>query len=125
MRALTRRRLNLPEVHRLLHAQQAMVENWGETEPHSPERAALWTELHRAGDALCDLAYGGPTLWTRWRYWIRPFDSLADRRRWKWQPRQPCGLDGVSPETRAALIRAAQRPPTGFPFAGADDQAMQ
>lgn len=24
-------------------------------------------------------------------YVIRPYDMLADRRRWCWQPRQPCG----------------------------------
>lgn len=102
MRFLIRRRLNVIEVHRLIHAQRAMLEDWSETEPHSPERAALWTNLHRAGDALGDLVYGGPTLWMRWRYWIRPFDDLADRRRWKWQPRQPCGLGGVSPETAQA-----------------------
>ena len=23
-------------------------------------------------------------------YWIRPYDSPADRRRWRWQPREPC-----------------------------------
>jgi hypothetical protein len=109
----TRRRLNIPEVHRLLHAQQNMVENWAETNPDSPERKALWTELHRAGDALCDLAYGGPSLWAWWRYWIRPFDSLADRRRWRWQPRQPCGLGGVSPETARALAEHAGRSEPG------------
>lgn len=24
-------------------------------------------------------------------YWVRPYDLLADRRRWFWQPRQRCG----------------------------------
>ena len=24
-------------------------------------------------------------------YWIRPYDMLADRRRWRWQPRKRCG----------------------------------
>lgn len=24
-------------------------------------------------------------------YWIRPYDMLADRRRWRWRPRQRCG----------------------------------
>lgn len=24
-------------------------------------------------------------------YWIRPYDMLADRRRWAWRPAQPCG----------------------------------
>ena len=38
-------------------------------------------------------------------YWIRPFDTLADRRRWRWQARQRCGFslglhvddDGLGP----------------------------
>lgn len=25
-------------------------------------------------------------------YWLRPYDMLADRRRWRWQPRQRCGF---------------------------------
>lgn len=25
-------------------------------------------------------------------YWIRPYDMLADRRRWRWQPAQRCGF---------------------------------
>jgi len=34
--------------------------------------------------------------WLRWAfvsvgYWIRPYDMLADRRRWFWQPQQRCG----------------------------------
>jgi hypothetical protein len=24
-------------------------------------------------------------------YWIRPYDMLADARRWRWQPAQRCG----------------------------------
>jgi hypothetical protein len=24
-------------------------------------------------------------------YWLRPYDMLADRRRWFWQPAQRCG----------------------------------
>lgn len=24
-------------------------------------------------------------------YWVRPYDMLADARRWRWQPRTPCG----------------------------------
>lgn len=119
IKALTRRRLNVPEVHRLIHAQQNMLAEWSEMPPGGPERKALWTELHRAGDDLHDLAYGGPTLWMRWRYWIRPFDMLADRRRWAWQPRQPCGLGGVSPETeravRAAFLHASGTDDQGEP----------
>lgn len=25
-------------------------------------------------------------------YWIRPYDMLADRRRWRWQKPQRCGF---------------------------------
>lgn len=32
-------------------------------------------------------------------YWLRPYDMLADARRWRWQARDPCqwgdGLDAV------------------------------
>lgn len=33
--------------------------------------------------------------WLRWAvrrvgYWTRPYDMLADRRRWFWQPRTRC-----------------------------------
>jgi len=31
----------------------------------------------------------------RFGYWLRPYDMLADRRRWRWQPAQPCGFSGV------------------------------
>jgi hypothetical protein len=35
--------------------------------------------------------------WTRWAlaragYAVRPYDMIADRRRWFWQPRTPCGF---------------------------------
>jgi hypothetical protein len=30
--------------------------------------------------------------WGWWlSYTVRPYDMLADRRRWFWQPRTPCG----------------------------------
>lgn len=29
-------------------------------------------------------------------YWVRPFDMLADRRRWRWQRPTPCGRVQVS-----------------------------
>jgi hypothetical protein len=25
-------------------------------------------------------------------YWVRPYDTLADRRRWRWHPAQRCGF---------------------------------
>lgn len=33
--------------------------------------------------------------WLAWAigalgYWVRPYDDLADARRWRWQPRTPC-----------------------------------
>lgn len=31
-------------------------------------------------------------VWWRVVYWVRPFDMLADRRRWRWQPAQGCGF---------------------------------
>ena len=34
----------------------------------------------------------GMITWVFYRigYWIRPYDTLADRRRWFWQPRTRC-----------------------------------
>lgn len=29
-------------------------------------------------------------------YWVRPYDMLADARRWRWQARQPCGFGSGS-----------------------------
>jgi len=34
------------------------------------------------------LAWAGRTA----GYWVRPYDQLADRRRWRWQARHWCGL---------------------------------
>jgi hypothetical protein len=28
-------------------------------------------------------------------YWLRPYDMLADRRRWRWQPAQRCRIGGA------------------------------
>jgi hypothetical protein len=36
-------------------------------------------------------------------YWLRPYDMLADRRRWFWQPAMRCGLP---PSIAAAVQRA-------------------
>lgn len=30
--------------------------------------------------------------WWQASYWIRPYDMIADRRRWRWQPAAPCAL---------------------------------
>lgn len=37
-------------------------------------------------------------------YWIRPYDMLADRRRWRWQPRQRCGGVIYLPEETTRLM---------------------
>ncbi len=45
-------------------------------------------------------------------YWIRPYDMLADARRWRWQKRQPCGLEvwhSMSAEDRAQILGALER----------------
>lgn len=45
-------------------------------------------------------------------YWIRPYDMLADRRRWRWQPRTPCGSEAwvsapaATQETLQRLVEA-------------------
>jgi hypothetical protein len=42
-------------------------------------------------------------------YWVRPFDMIADRRRWRWQRPAPCGRRtwaDASPEAKAALQQA-------------------
>jgi hypothetical protein len=36
--------------------------------------------------------------WTAAGYFIRPYDTLADRRRWRWQPAARCGGVLVLPE---------------------------
>ena len=43
-------------------------------------------------------------------YWIRPYDMLADARRWRWQPRAKCGRQAFAEmpeELRLALIAYA------------------
>lgn len=41
--------------------------------------------------------------WIRFSYWLRPYDMIADRRRWMWQRRSrcvvlpPCDRDGQPP----------------------------
>lgn len=35
--------------------------------------------------------------WHRVGYLVRPYDMLADRRRWCWQPRTPCGYSRKTP----------------------------
>lgn len=36
-------------------------------------------------------------------YWLRPFDMLADKRRWRWQERAACGLPAMTDEAAARL----------------------
>lgn len=44
-------------------------------------------------------------------YLIRPYDPLADRRRWRWQRPAPCGrrlVDEVDPAVLAEITRRAR-----------------
>lgn len=57
-------------------------------------------------------------------YWVRPYDMLADRRRWFWQKQQRCGLppmpgamrDQFMEAVRAAAVHGARChvPPDGW-----------
>jgi hypothetical protein len=89
MSAITRKRLDVPEVHRLLAALDTMVDDWAETDEGSRERRTLWRNVHRAADDLAARAYGGPTLAARISYWLRPYDPKRDARCWRWR-RLPC-----------------------------------
>ena len=42
-------------------------------------------------------------------YGIRPFDMLADRRRWFWQPRFPCARSPQAQRLAERLTRALDR----------------
>ena len=47
-----------------------------------------------------------------WTYAIRPYDHIADARRWRWQRPAPCGraaLAALPADTRAAIETAAVR----------------
>jgi hypothetical protein len=87
---MDRRRLDVPEVHRLLAACDRMLDDWAETEPGSPERTHLWRNVHRSADDLAARAYGGPTIISRLSYWIRPYDARLDDRVWRWNRPGPC-----------------------------------
>lgn len=93
-----RRRLDVPEVHRLLAAQVRMLNDWSEAD--SRYQADMWIELHRAGDALSEAVYGGPSAWTRLSYWLRPYWHRTDSRVWRWQ-RRPCRYVVVGPTANA------------------------
>lgn len=102
---LMRQRLDVPEVHVLLEVQARMLDNWAEAD--EADRNLLWRRLHAAGDALHDLTYGsGPTLRTWPSYWLRPYDDLADRRHWRWRPRQRCEAPATGEEL-AGVVAAA------------------
>lgn len=87
-RELTRRRLDVPEVHHLLDVLDRMVCQWADTEEGSPERAGLWRAVHSAAGELVDVAYPEP-LGYRISHWIRPYDPKRDARCWRWR-RLPC-----------------------------------
>lgn len=47
-------------------------------------------------------------------YWVRPYDMLADARRWRWQPRHRCGWSQFA---RGGVIRGpADRSDDSVPF---------
>lgn len=48
--------------------------------------------------------------WYHISYLLRPYDMLADRRRWLWQPRQQCGFWGgeLAPDRIVRLCREEQ-----------------
>ena len=62
----------------------------------------------------------GVRAWVRWwivgplrclpetvEWWLRPYDFVADTRRWRWQQPAPCGRM-LPPDLRAALTEAAR-----------------
>lgn len=62
--------------------------------------------MSSALDVLLAIRY---PLWPgRLSYRLRPYDMLADGRRWAWQKRQRCGLPPMTPDAYAALIRAIE-----------------
>ena len=87
---LTRRRLDVPEVHTLLAATGRMLDEWAEAPHGGPERRRMWREVHRAADALADATSGGPTIATRVSYWLRPHDARLDARTWRWRRPGSC-----------------------------------
>ena len=93
---LDRKRLDVPEVHRLLAELDRMLDDWAETEPGSPERRNLWQAVHRSAAVLSTRVYGGPTAWTRFSYWIRPYDPRIDARVWRWLRPGPCRVVHLS-----------------------------
>ena len=68
------------------------------------------------GNAVRFLRYAAVRAWVevRWSaecfgYWIRPYDMLADARRWFWQPRQRCGWPAGMSQAAVADVEAAVR----------------
>jgi hypothetical protein len=73
--------------------------------PHETRSEYLWTLAHVAWGRT---VYAIETL----GYWIRPYDMIADARRWCWQPRAKCGArvwadmpDDVKAQLAAAVLR--------------------
>jgi hypothetical protein len=46
-------------------------------------------------------------------YWLRPYDMLADARRWFWQPQQRCGWPAGMSRAAVAEVVAAVRHENG------------
>lgn len=55
-------------------------------------RAEVRSIVHAIDDlrGTDSFAGTGPSLWTRLSYWLRPYDAIADRRRWRWQRSSGC-----------------------------------
>jgi hypothetical protein len=73
--------------------------------PHETRAEYLWTLAHVAWGRT---VYAIETL----GYWIRPYDMIADARRWCWQPRAKCGARvwaDMPDDVKAQLAAAARR----------------
>lgn len=46
-----------------------------------------------------------------WGYVVRPYDMIADRRRWRWQHSEPCGYGKPMPDEFQPYLDAAMKRP--------------
>lgn len=61
-----------------------------------------------ASRARTEVTYAWSCAW----YWVRPYDMLADRRRWRWRPRARCGSEvwaSAPADVQAALSALVKR----------------
>lgn len=66
------------------------------SEPQSVASRAGWTVWANVSWALKHVGY-----------WVRPYDMLADRRRWFWQSRARCGFPAGTPRSVVEDVIAA------------------